>query len=358
MSSTDRQSSPHLPAAASLDGESIGAPIAEIDARGLTTEQFHNKHVRSGKPLVLRGAVSDWPVAQAGRDSPEALARYLLQFDRGQLARAMVAPTAARGRFFYNEAVTGFNFRTESLSLGSALDLLLNNLNDPHPIALAIQSLQLWSALPGFDRENSLALLPASVEPRAWLGNRAVVAAHYDPSENIACVAAGTRRFTLFPPDQVENLYPGPFELTPAGPTISMVDFDQPDLAAYPRFTEAMRHAQTAELAPGDAIYIPYLWWHHVRSTEPLNLLINYWWAPPARTAGHPVEALIHAMAAIRGLPPHARDAWQAMFANYVFSDSQSAAHLPEAQRGIQAEHPAPESFAWAHELLAARYRS
>jgi len=305
----------------------------------------------------LRGAVSDWPVVQAGKDSPEALARYLLQFDRGQLARAMVAPTAAKGRFFYNEALTGFNFRTESLSLGSALDLLLDNLNDPQPIALAIQSLQLWSALPGFERENALTLLPGSVEPRAWLGNRAVVAAHFDPSENIACVAAGSRRFTLFPPDQVKNLYPGPFELTPAGPTISMVDFDRPDLAAYPRFARAISQARTAELAPGDAIYIPYLWWHHVRSTEPLNLLINYWWSPPAFTAGHPIEALVHAMAAIRGLPPKARAAWEAMFDHYVFSENDSADHLPEARRGIQAERPDQEAFGWAHDLIASRYR-
>ena len=29
--------------------------------------------------------------------------------------------------------------------------------------------------------------------------------------------------------------------------------------------------AQTAELEPGDAIYIPYFWWHHVRSLTGFN---------------------------------------------------------------------------------------
>jgi len=184
-----------------------------------------------------------------------------------------------------------------------------------------------------------------------------VIAAHYDPSENIACVVAGKRRFTVFPPAQVANLYPGPFEFTPAGPTISMVDFDAPDLQAFPRFAEALDNAQSAELEPGDAIYIPYLWWHHVRSTEPLNLLVNYWWSPLAPTAGHPMEALVHAMAAIRALPSHARDGWEAMFDHFVFGDGGSADHLPPARRGIQAERPGDEAFAWVHQLLASRYK-
>ena len=61
----------------------------------------------------------------------------------------------------------------------------------------------------------------------------------------------------LFPPDQFRNLYLGPIDNTPAGRAVSMVDFHAPDFNAYPRFREALRHALVAELAPGDAIFIP-----------------------------------------------------------------------------------------------------
>ena len=55
-----------------------------------------------------------------------------------------------------------------------------------------------------------------------------------------------------------------------------------------------------ADLEPGDAIYIPTLWWHHVRSHSPLNILLNYWWqADPAQTQFASVfDALMHKLRA------------------------------------------------------------
>ncbi|KAI1691188.1 glycosyl hydrolase family 20, catalytic domain-containing protein [Ditylenchus destructor] len=48
-----------------------------------------------------------------------------------------------------------------------------------------------------------------------------------------------------------------------------------PDLDRFPRFAEAQRHAQVAELGLGDAIYIPPLWWHHGGAEAALNVLEN-----------------------------------------------------------------------------------
>jgi hypothetical protein len=310
---------------------------------GVTPQRFHEEILPAAQPAVIRGLVSDWPVVRAGResarDSGRALGDYIKRFDRGQALPTMMGPPGIEGRFFYNADLSGFNFQTSNIRIGAAMDYLAEHVADERPPAFAIQSAPVRSSLPGFEAENPLALLGPAVEPRVWIGNQVIVAAHHDQSENVACVAAGRRRFTLFPPDQVANLYTGPFELTPAGAIISMVSFDDPDLERYPRFAEALKTAQVAELEPGDAIYIPYLWWHHVRSLDRINMLVNYWWAPPLNGRGEPRDAFLHAMVAIKALSPPHREAWRALFDHFVFQDDGApGAHLPAEKLGVLGE--------------------
>ena len=163
-----------------------------------------------------------------------------------------------------------------------------------------------------------------------WIGNRTVIPAHYDLPDNLACVAAGRRRFTLFPPEQLRNLYVGPLDFTPAGQAVSLVDLHQPDLARYPRFAEALAQAQSAELEAGDALFIPSMWWHHVEGLTPFNILVNYWWRQSPGWMDTPFNTLLLALLTMRELPPAQRAAWQELFRHYVFdSDSSEAAHIP-----------------------------
>ncbi|MEG3181320.1 cupin-like domain-containing protein [Sphingomonas sp. LT1P40] len=307
-----------------------------MEATGVTPERFHSEIVPAGRPVVLRGLVAHWPVVAAAQQSGAALAQYLARFDRARAMGAMLGPPRIKGRLFYNDDATGFNFRRQSVKLDGAFDFLLRAAEEAEPPTFAIQSAQVWNGLPGFEGENLLPLLGPEVEPRVWIGNRVIVAAHHDPNENIACVVSGRRRFTLFPPEQIDNLYMGPMEKTPAGATISMVDFDDPDPVAHPRFAEAMKAAIIVDMVPGDALYIPYMWWHHVRSVDAINMLVNYWWGPTKVDASHPTDALLHAMLAIRHLPEAHRRAWRAHFDHYVFAgEEQAGAHLPTGARGI-----------------------
>lgn len=311
-------------------------PIQEIDR--LDAAVFHAEILPSATPIVVRGLVRDWPVVVAGKESVQSFCDYVRRFDRGYPVDTVHAPASARGRIFYNGDLSGLNCRMEQASLSSSLDFMLEHLADESGPTLAVQSAVISRYLPGMERDNRLpeGLVPDGIDPRLWLGSRTTVAAHYDPSENLACCIAGARRFTLFPPDQVGNLYVGPFEMTPAGATISMVDLDAPDYEAYPKFQAAEEAALVADLEPGDAIYIPYLWWHHVRSLDNLNGLVNYWWATPDEARGDPRNAMLHAMLAIRSLPAPHRDAWRAMFDHYVFErDGGVADHLPENRRGV-----------------------
>ena len=201
------------------------------------------------------------------------------------------------------------------------------------------------ASMPGFTRDNGMPLVDATAVPRVWICNRVSVQTHYDISNNIACVVAGRRRFTLFPPEQLVNLYVGPLEFTLAGQPISMVRLDQPDFERFPRFREALATAQFAELEPGDALFVPYMWWHHVESRERFNVLVNYWWDETPPWQGSPFEALLHGIMAVKSLPPAKREIWRKVFEHYVFQDGgDPVAHLTQRQRGIQG--PASQQLA------------
>jgi Cupin-like domain len=302
----------------------------------VTSEQFHNEIVRNSQPVVIRGLVNDWPMVEAAKKGNLAFCDYLKRFDRGLNMDTMTGPASIRGRIFYNSDLSGLNARMGQSKLAPSLDYILEHAKDDPAPLLAMQSVVISQYLPGLQLENKLSLLPDAVSPRIWIGGRAIVAAHYDAAENIACCVAGKRKFTLFPPEQIANLYIGPLELTPAGATISMVDLENPDFQKYPKFQHALDAALQTILEPGDCIYIPYLWWHNVQALDDLNVLINYWWGEPEAERIDPRNALYHAMMTIRFLPPHYREYWKHMFDHYVFEkNGDPGEHLPEERQGI-----------------------
>lgn len=291
--------------------------------------------LQSSEPVLLRGLVQDWPLVRAARESDAAFCEYLRPFGPETRLMYQRGPAEIQGRPFYNDDFTGFNFRQDIRTLGALLDELL--VGTPETIYLS--STEIQRSFPGLGSANALPAL-ASRNPLVslWLGNRMQVAAHFDTPDNIACVVAGRRRFTLFPPDQVANLYIGPFDLTPAGQAISLVDHARPDLQRFPRYEQALAAAQVFELLPGDALFIPSQWWHAVESLEPINALVNFWWRQSPAFMDPPISTLLMAMLTLRDLPPAQRDAWRSLFDHYIFeADEHTSEHIPPNARGTLA---------------------
>ena len=292
----------------------------------------------AAQPMVFRQLVESWPAVRHCSESIASAARYLSQFWSDAPVTAYAADAAAGGRFFYNDSFTGFNFRSGRAPLAEIFQTLANPRREARLATVYVGSTPVDKWLPGFRAENDVPLPAEDALASFWLGNETRVSAHYDFPHNLACVAAGKRRFTLLPPDQVGNLYVGPVDRTPSGQPISLVDFAQPDFELHPKFRRAMAHAQTAVLQPGDAIFLPGMWWHHVESLAPFNLLINYWWTETPAYMGAPSDALLHGMLALRDLPAPQREAWRTLFDHYIFdADDAVYQHIPAAGRGCLA---------------------
>lgn len=323
----------------------------------INAAQFHSEVIPLNQPAILRSVVSDWPIVEmATRSSAEAIA-YLKSFDQNTPMYTIVGDPKIEGRFFYSDDLSDVNFQRTQATLTTVLDQLsaLSDYKNPH--AIAIQAASVRDGLPNFENKNRLPLLDESVAPTMWLGNAAIVAPHYDVHDNIACVVMGRRKFTLFPPEQIANLYVGPTLNAPGGVPISMVDLKKPDFDQYPNFKEALAVAQVATLEPGDAIFIPTPWWHAVEALDPINVLINYWWGGLQEGTLSPNHSLLHSMLTVAKLSPAQRESWRHFFDYFVFHTSgDPAAHLPSDTKDIVSELT-PDQRKSIYEFLRGKLR-
>jgi hypothetical protein len=310
-------------------------PVAEVEAR----DSAALERLLSGAdaPFVVRGLAAGWPLVQAGRRSAGEARRYLLEHSRDLPFTVSIGNSGADERLFYDDAMA-MNFQVARARLRDIFDRIEAGEGKLEAPTIYLASIGIDEFFVGLHEANRIDLGDRAALASIWIGTRTRIAAHNDFPANLAVAAVGRRRFTLFPRDQFRNLYLGPVDHTPAGRVVSMVDLHAPDLARHPLFTEALAEAQTADLQAGDAVYIPPMWWHHVESLSPFNVLVNYWWRETPKWLGQPQDALLHAMLSVRDLPEDEKRHWHDLFEHYVFrNDEAVSAHIPEAARGVLA---------------------
>jgi len=313
-------------------------PPTEIVGRDLSgPDTFRAEVLQHCRPVVIRGLVADWPAVEAARRSNRELQRYLAAFDVGARVEAFLGDRSIAGKYYYAADLKGFNFERRELKFLDALALMLEPPEAPPGRTVYVGSVPLSVCMPGFAAAHRVSFLPENVSARIWLGHPSNVSSHYDTFDNLACVLAGRRRFTLFAPEHIAKLYMGPIDNTMAGPPVSLAASAPPGQAdRFPLFEAIRDQALVAELEPGDALYLPKLWWHQVEATAPFNVMINHWWDAFSSGPDAPYTSLLLAMIAICERPPAERQAWRAFFDHLVFrTHGHPLAHLPAEQHGL-----------------------
>ncbi|CAM4153411.1 cupin-like domain-containing protein [Pseudoalteromonas byunsanensis] len=295
----------------------------------VTLEEFLAKKtefVLQAQPVKIKNA---YP--QMGSNLLDNLCEELAANAKQSQIHYLTCGSETAGRYFYNEQLNGFNFTVASSSLAQFFSLLNAQSSKPNKQYYAAQAIPVEAV---FSKqvmsEICHPVLANNADVRMWIGNQCNTAAHFDFSENVAIVLAGRRKFTLFPPETIGDLYVGPINCTPGGTPISLVDVSAPDLQRFPRYANALEHAIEVDVDSGEGIYIPNLWWHSVQSLSDINILINYWWKQESTRQDKPFESMLYLMSFMPSLPLEQRKAWQSFFNHFVFrTEDSSLAHLP-----------------------------
>lgn len=113
----------------------------------------------------------------------------------------------------------------------------------------------------------------SDVDINAWFGPKGTVSPlHFDPKHNLLCQVVGTKKLILYPEKDTPFLYPHDSTLLF---NTSQVDVENPDLDSFPEFEKASK--KECLLRPGDVLYIPPKYWHHVRALEN-SFSVSFWW--------------------------------------------------------------------------------
>jgi hypothetical protein len=312
------------------------SPAKTMEWRNVDLKTLRDEIIPRDRPAVLKGLVEHWPIVHVSAQSNAALLDYIRVRDLGRPTTILVGKPDIEGFYFYRDDMSGLNFEYSYQPFHAALASILSWVNHPRPPAIYTGATLVSATCPDVARDNTLDILDKPSRPMMWLGNAVTAATHYDNMDGINCMVAGRKRFTFFPPDQLPNLYVGPLDLAPGGQPTSLVRVSRPDLERYPRFAKALAASETVEVGPGDAVFIPNLWWHNVESLDPVNLSVNYWWLDDAQGGAEPFAALAHGLLALTPLSASRREYWRQMFEHYVFQvNGDPVPYLPADRRGM-----------------------
>jgi histone arginine demethylase JMJD6 len=252
-------------------------------ARSLTPQTFYQRNLSGiGKPVIITDALGSWNALTKWNfemfKSLYGSESVLVSFWSDEKHRKVVKLAdyldyldSPSGRLpgFWIDSATKFPIEDPPELAGKPLYLTSWRALQKHPellndVQLSPACIDDWftllpqafrNALDNATRYYSAGLL---IGPA---GSQAILHRDYLHSHAYLAQIRGRKQCTLFSPDDSGALYDGE------------IDLDHPDIGKFPLF----RHATAFEctLEPGEMLFIPSEWWHHVVAIEK-SITVNY----------------------------------------------------------------------------------
>jgi hypothetical protein len=292
------------------------------------------KLVKSARPFKVTGAMDNSPLYQklAELNDPLYQCQYLAELLPREKIRYDRTRPEHKGVFGLDQKLK-FTAVHKIALFPAFIEEVKKRLNRPEegPVYLAgteIKALSQRLGMPDFFG----GFHPAGPFFTFWIGSGNQVASlHNDPLRNVIALLAGQKRLVVFPPESLADLYIAPIDRRGAGVLHSLVNVLKPNFRKFPRFRQALENARTAIINPGDIVYLPPLWWHHVEGYG-FNVGANRWFYDDnnPRKIKVPLTALVspavRLLIALSDKPKHTREAARASFLSALETDARIAA--------------------------------
>lgn len=215
--------------------------------------EFYERYVRASRPVIMTDLLKYWP----------ALRHWNPDLLKSLCGDQKVQILANRNENQNYE--TSYDQHRKDVLFGDYVDMVLANPNS-NDIYLHAQN-QFMLTEGGKRLHGYIPPLAEYLDDSRRMGNSfvwfgpadTVTPLHHDNDNIIFAQVYGRKRWTLISPRQKPLLY------NDVG-VFSSVNLEEPDLTKHPlfRFVKAM----TFDLLPGEVLFLPVNWWHHVRALD------------------------------------------------------------------------------------------
>lgn len=250
-------------------------PVPSLQMPSL--ERFSREHFTPQRPVVLLGAVDHWPARRrwgdleylrrvaGARTVPIELGAHYVDPDWAQRLMTLDAFVTSH----VQQPKSGASLRRP----GQKQHRRLLGYLAQHPLFEQVPELRADICVPEYCCLSDNPEGAGDPDINAWFGPEGTVSPlHFDPKHNLLSQVIGSKQIFLYPPEASSCLYPHEGTLLS---NTAQIDPEAPDYKKFPALEEV--RALKCILRPGDALYIPPRWWHHVRSLS-TSFSVSFWW--------------------------------------------------------------------------------
>jgi hypothetical protein len=227
---------------------SAGPQIDEADT--ITPQEFKQQYINTNTPVLMREVTANWP----------AMKKWSFDF--------FADLKLSKHVFLEMNNVLQGGGQYEVVEYGDYIRRMADDTDGKSAPKGYLSVFRVFDAFPELRKDVDFSLLSQfklKNTAKGWIGPAGTVTGyHVDWGDNVLAQICGRKEVRLVAPKDSKYMYPS--KRFDQGTMSSEMDVDNYDEQCFPLFKKATEYR--VNIHPGEMLFIPRGWWHHVRSLD------------------------------------------------------------------------------------------